>query len=87
VPGVWIGSHLSVRIPAGTLRTVLGVVLIGAGLGLASKAGAPIPPAVIGVVPVAIGVLVIAQRLRDRVPRREADTELLGDVEPAEAPP
>ena len=29
VPGVWIGSHMSVRLPAGTLRTVLGVVLIG----------------------------------------------------------
>lgn len=29
VPGVWIGSHMSVRLPAGTLRTVLGVVLMG----------------------------------------------------------
>jgi uncharacterized protein len=86
VPGVWIGSHLSVRIPAGTLRTVLGVVLIGAGLGLASKAGAPIPPVVIGVVPVAIGALVIGQRLRDRVPRRKADTEVLGDVGPVQEP-
>jgi uncharacterized membrane protein YfcA len=86
VPGVWIGSHLSVRIPAGTLRTVLGVVLIGAGLGLASKAGAPIPPVAIAVVPLAIGVLVIGQRLRDRVPRRKADTELLGDAGPAEEP-
>jgi hypothetical protein len=24
VPGVWLGSHLSVRLPAGTLRTVAG---------------------------------------------------------------
>ena len=29
VPGVWLGSHMSVRLPAGTLRTILGVVLIG----------------------------------------------------------
>ena len=43
VPGVWIGSHMSVRLPAGTLRTVLGVVLVGASMGLASKAGLPIP--------------------------------------------
>src|SRR5436853_138486 len=32
VPGVWLGSHMSVRLPAGTLRTVLGVVLIGAAM-------------------------------------------------------
>jgi uncharacterized membrane protein YfcA len=75
VPGVWIGSHLSVRLPAGTLRTILGVVLVGAGLGLASKAGAPIPPYVIGGVPVVIAVLVLWERFRDRVPREVADTE------------
>ena len=75
VPGVWIGSHLSVRLPAGTLRTILGVVLVGAGLGLASKAGAPIPPYVIGGVPVIIAVLVLWERFRDRIPREAADTE------------
>ncbi len=75
VPGVWVGSHMSVRLPAGTLRTILGVVLIGAGLGLASKAGAPIPPAVIAVAPVVLGVLVLWDRFRDRVPREKADTE------------
>lgn len=75
VPGVWIGSHMSVRLPAGTLRTILGVVLVGAGLGLASKAGAPIPPWVIGGVPVIIGAMILGQRFRDRVPREVADTE------------
>lgn len=74
VPGVWIGSHLSVRLPAGTLRTVLGVVLVGAGLGLASKAGAPIPPAVIGAVPVVLGAVILWERFRDRVAREDADT-------------
>jgi uncharacterized membrane protein YfcA len=75
VPGVWAGSQLSVKLPAGTLRTILGVVLIGAGLGLSSKAGAPIPPAVIGAVPFVLGALVLGQRFRDRVPRSQADTE------------
>ncbi|HEV2075321.1 MAG TPA: sulfite exporter TauE/SafE family protein, partial [Thermoleophilaceae bacterium] len=80
VPGVWVGSHMSVRLPAGTLRTILGVVLIGAGLGLASKAGAPVPPAVIALVPLVLGALVLWDRFRDRVPRRQADTEQAGEL-------
>jgi hypothetical protein len=75
VPGVWMGSHASVRLPAGTLRTVLGVVLIGAAMGLGAKAGLPIPPALMIVVPMALAVLVLWRRFQDRVPRREADTE------------
>jgi uncharacterized membrane protein YfcA len=86
VPGVWIGSHLSVRLPAGTLRTILGVVLIGAGLGLASKAGAPIPPWVIGAVPLILAVMVLYERFHDRVGRAEADTEA-PEPEPAPARP
>jgi uncharacterized membrane protein YfcA len=85
VPGVWLGSHMSVRLPAGTLRTILGVVLVGAGLGLASKAGAPIPPVVIAGVPVIIGVMIIVQRFRDRVPREAADTEAPTSAGPIEA--
>jgi uncharacterized membrane protein YfcA len=85
VPGVWIGSHLSVRLPAGTLRTILGVVLIGAGLGLASKAGAPIPPYVIAGAPAIIGALVIYERFRDRVRREDADTEAPTSTAPVEA--
>ena len=80
IPGVWIGSHISVRVPAGTLRTVLGVVLVGAGLGLASKAGAPIPPAVIAAVPLLLGVIVLGDRLRNRIPREEADTVTAADA-------
>lgn len=75
VPGVWIGSHMSVRLPAGTLRTLLGVVLIGAAMGLGVKAGLPIPPAAIGAVPVLLAVVVLWQRFTDRVPRAGADTE------------
>ena len=54
VPGVWVGSHLSVRVPEATLRTVLAIVLIGSGLGLLAKAG-------LGQVP---------DRRTGRVPRR-----------------
>lgn len=86
VPGVWIGSHLSVRLPAGTLRTILGVVLIGAGLGLASKAGAPIPPWVIGAVPLILAVMVLYERFHDRIGRAEADTEA-PEPEPVPAGP
>src|SRR5947208_6690650 len=75
VPGVWFGSHMSVRLPAGTLRTVLGVVLIGAAMGLGAKAGLPIPPVVIAAVPWLLAGIVLWQRFRDRVPRAAADTE------------
>jgi uncharacterized membrane protein YfcA len=71
IPGVWLGSHLSVRIPVATLRTVLALVLIGSGLGLLSKAGLGIPAAVLGVFPVAVALLVAGTVWRDRN-RREA---------------
>jgi uncharacterized protein len=66
VPGVWLGSHWSVRIPVGTLRAVLGLVLVGSGLGLASKAGAEIPVPVLAGVPVALATALGAQALRRR---------------------
>jgi uncharacterized membrane protein YfcA len=75
VPGVWVGSHMSVRLPAGTLRTVLGVVLIGAAMGLGSKAGLPIPPAAIAVAPLVLGAIILWRRFIDPVPRAVADTE------------
>jgi uncharacterized membrane protein YfcA len=74
VPGVWLGSHLSIRLPAGTLRTVLGVVLIGAAMGLGSKAGLPISPKAIGVVPLVLAAIILYGRFRDKVPRHVADT-------------
>jgi len=66
VPGVWIGSHLVTRIDASTLRTALSIVLVGSGLGLLSKAGADIPPAVIAAVPVVLTVVVVWQERRRR---------------------
>ena len=66
---------MSVRLPAGTLRTVLGVVLIAASMGLAAKAGMPIPSAAIGAVPLILAAVVLWRRFRDPVPRAVADTE------------
>src|SRR4051794_33225015 len=57
VPGVWLGTALSARVPVATLRALLGIVLVGAGLGLLSKAGAAIPAPVIAAVPVLVAAL------------------------------
>jgi len=75
IPGVWFGSHMAVRLPAGTLRTVLGVVLIGAAMGLGSKAGLPISPGAIAIAPLLIAAIVLWKRFTDPVPRADADTE------------
>jgi uncharacterized membrane protein YfcA len=58
LPGVWLGSHLSITTPVALLRTALGVIMIGAALGLLSKAGAGIPPAVLAGVPALLIVVV-----------------------------
>src|SRR5919202_3308792 len=69
IPGVSLGSHWSVRVPVGTLRVGLGIVLIGAGLGHASKAGANIPAPVIAAAPLTLFALVARQQwLRRRAP-------------------
>jgi uncharacterized membrane protein YfcA len=70
LPGVWLGAHLVTKIDVRTLRTALAIVLLGGGLGLLSKAGAGIPPAVIAAVPVLLAVVVIWQERRRRTARR-----------------
>ena len=69
------------RIPPGTLRTVLGVVLIGAGLGLAAKAGLDVPAPLLAAVPVMIVLVVLGpplarrrRRRRDQASARETAT-------------
>ena len=66
VPGVWLGSHWSVRVPVAALRTTLAVLLIGAGLALLIKAGLGIPTAALAAFPVAVAALLIGAVLRDR---------------------
>jgi uncharacterized protein len=73
VPGVWLGSHWSVRVEPAVLRMTLAVVLIGAGLALLIKAGLGIPVGVIVPFPLAVVALLIVTMVRSR---RGAKTEV-----------
>jgi uncharacterized membrane protein YfcA len=64
IPGVWIGSQWSLRTPVPALRTGLGVILIGASLGLLSKAGAEIPGVVLAGVPLLLFAILGAPHVR-----------------------
>jgi len=88
VPGVWVGSHWSVRVPAPVLRTTLAVVLMGSGLALLGKAGLGIPVAVLVPFPAAVIVLLIvtvvrAERSRQRVAGRAPETVAPAAADPA----
>jgi uncharacterized membrane protein YfcA len=69
LPGVWVGTHLATRLPTATLRLGLAIVMIGAGLGLLSKAGAGIPGWTIAAVPVILAALIGGQLLSERAKR------------------
>jgi uncharacterized protein len=71
IPGVWIGSHWSVRVDPSVLRGTLAVVLIGAGLALLIKAGLDIPLVVIVPFPVAVMVLLVFTMARERRAREQ----------------
>ena len=66
VPGVWIGSSLSVKVPTAALRTTLAIVLLGSGLGLLAKAGVGVPGAMLGAFPVIAALVIGAVTIRDR---------------------
>jgi uncharacterized membrane protein YfcA len=72
VPGVWVGSHMSVRVPVNALRTTLAVLLIGSGLGLLAKSGAGVPAAALAVFPLAAAALAAGAALRERRRGRRA---------------
>jgi len=54
LPGVWIGTGLLTRVSVDGLRPALGIVLLAASLGIASKAGVSMPVAVLVGVPLAV---------------------------------
>lgn len=54
LPGVWLGTHVSARLPEAGLRVALGVVLLGAGVAVFAEAGPGIPLAVLVGVPVIV---------------------------------
>ena len=73
IPGVLIGTRLSVRLPALALRCALAGVLLAAAGSLAVKAGLPLPPAglVVWFAVVAVAVVVMYRHLarnRQEVP-------------------
>jgi uncharacterized protein len=78
VPGVIIGSNLSVKWPQGILRTSLGVVLIAAGVALLSKADTDLVPYALAVAGLAFAGLFAAQYfLRREVEQDPAEQEWL----------
>ena len=63
LPGVWLGTALVSRVPAGVLRPLLGCVLLGSALGVLTKAGIELPTWTILAGPAAAGAVVwLAQR-------------------------
>ena len=74
VPGVWLGSHWSVRVEPAVLRTTLAVVLIGAALALLIKAGVDIPLALLVPFPLGVVALLVVTMVRSRKARAEVRT-------------
>jgi uncharacterized membrane protein YfcA len=72
VPGVWMGSHWSVRVPDAVLRSTLALVLIGAGMALLAKAGLGIPTLALVPFPLLVALLMVHTALRERRASRGA---------------
>jgi len=72
LPGVWIGSHYSIRVPTGALRTTLAVLLVGSGVALLSKAGVAVPGPALAGFPVVVIAIVVAAVRGERRKRRPA---------------
>ena len=61
IPGVIIGSNLSVKWPQGALRTILGLVLVAAGITIMNKANTQVVPYVVVAAAIGIGALFAIQ--------------------------
>jgi hypothetical protein len=93
VPGVVLGSNMSVKWPQGLLRTALGVVLIAAGMALLGKADTQLVPFALGFAVISFaGLFGIQYALRREVEadpdeqeamRRARAVAVLGDEMPA----
>ncbi len=57
VPGVWIGTSLSTKLPGNVLRPALAIVLVASGMALLSKAGLAVPVAVLAGIPVVLALV------------------------------
>jgi len=56
IPGVWLGTNLSTRLPERGLRPALGIVMFTSGLALLTKAGIGIPAIALVLVPLLLGL-------------------------------
>jgi uncharacterized protein len=72
LPGVWIGSRLSIRVPTGALRTTLAVLLIGSGCALLYKAGLAVPGPVLAGFPLLVATIVAVALYAERRKSRPA---------------
>jgi uncharacterized protein len=76
VPGVILGSNMSVKWPQGILRTALGVVLIAAGAALLEKANTELVPLALGFAALSfIGLFAIQYMLRREVEQDPEEQE------------
>jgi len=75
LPGVWLGTSWSTKVPAAALRPVLGCVLLASALGFMTKAGVEVPVPVLLGLPVAMGLLAVGLH-RSRL-RRASVPEML----------
>ena len=85
IPGVWIGTALMTRVPAGGLRIALGCVLLGSSLGIFSKAGVEVPAWAIVGLPLRWGLSLRCATLRRR-PRDEFEVAHEDEFAPSGAP-
>lgn len=82
IPGVLIGTHFIVKVPAHVLRPMLACVLLGSALGVLKKAGADVPAAAIVGVPALTGLLawwLYRRSAADRGELRTGDAVALSD--------
>ncbi|HEY6636671.1 MAG TPA: sulfite exporter TauE/SafE family protein [Solirubrobacterales bacterium] len=78
VPGVVLGSNMSVKWPQGILRTALGIVLIAAGVAILNKANTALVPYTVGFAAVAFaGLFAVQLLLRREVEQDPAEQEWL----------
>ena len=75
LPGVVIGTQLIGHVPANALRPALGCVLLASALGILTKAGVGMPPAVLVGVPLLVGLgayVLLRTRIAPPPPQVEA---------------
>lgn len=82
VPGVWLGSTLSYRVPVGALRVSLALLILGASMALLQKAGAGIPTFVLAVFPLGVGAFFLIASARSRRRVRPAEIPALDRPRP-----